>query len=148
MMRPPNKAETPPHPPRLSRSGDTPPGSEGAGSLQPRCHVTAGSPSTHGNLNIEERPLTATPTNRQTPRLHSSPLVWRTSSVEHNKTKPPCGRRLFFCTGTGELRVRTLDEVKRRGSKQPGLCDLLFIFIEEEEEEGSESVGWYSYINI
>lgn len=146
MMRPPNKAETPPHPPRLSKGGDTPPGSEGAGSLQPQCHVTAGSPSTHGNLNIEEPPLTATPTNRQTPRLHSSSgelLLWNII-----KTKPPGGRRLFFCTGTGELRVRTLDEVKRRGSKRPGLCDLLFIFIEEEEEEGSESVGWYSYINI
>lgn len=62
--------------------------------------------------------------------------------------KSPGGHRLFFCTGTGELRLRTLDEVKRRGSNRPGLCDLSFIFIEEEEEEGSESVGWYSYINI
>lgn len=42
--------------------------------------------------------------------------------------------------------------MKRRGSKQTGLCDLSFIFIteEEEEEEGSVSCGLvqlYKYIN-
>lgn len=40
--------------------------------------------------------------------------------------------------------------MKRRGSKQTGLCDLSFIFITEEEEEGSVSCGLvqlYKYIN-
>lgn len=51
-----------PTPSRLSRSGAAPPGLEGAGgSFQPRCHITAGFPSTRGHLNFEDTPPTHHP---------------------------------------------------------------------------------------